>query len=175
MDSYDLLKYIDEEDKSLGVAGMAIALFACDGQEYISAISIEDDEDSFGFAPEAFFGGNPRFSAKLAWLQLMKEFHIFSGLLLGNVFCRHIPVGKEVKKDIVDMVHDLIFEHGGDVCSLEEDEIESLFNKDLKYFHRLFAHPTVADVARDLAHNLRMQRHLTGGDVLDNLRRLSML
>lgn len=172
---YDLLKYSDEIDKSLGVAGMAIALLACDGENYIASVSVEDGEDTLDFAPEAFFIGNPRFSAKIAWMQLMREYHVFSGMLLGNIMCRHIVPSKSLKNDIIDIIHDLVSEHGSQTCSLDEDEIETLFNKDFSYFRRLFSHPAVSDVARDFANTLRIQRRMTAGEVFENLSRLSSI
>lgn len=172
---YEILKYTDELDKSLGIAGMSIALMVCDGENCISAVSVEAGESAVEFAPEAFFACNPRFSAKIAWNQLMREFHIFSGMLLGNVMCRHMALNKNVTQDILDIIHNLLLEQGSDNCSLDDDEIEELFNNDLRYFRRLFSHPAVSDAARDFASNLRIHRRMTAGDVFENLSRLSSL
>ena len=35
------LKYIDEEDKSYGIAGMAVAIMVFDGENLLSSISLE--------------------------------------------------------------------------------------------------------------------------------------
>ena len=172
---YEILKYTDEVDKSLGLAGMAIALMACNGERCISSISVEDGEDSFSFAPEAFFASNPRYSAKLAWSQLLDEVHIFSGMLMGNVFCRHLAASRDLRQEIVDVVHSLIAEHGAEKCDLDNDELEILFNKDIRYFHRLFNYPAVAEAARDFAGTLRIQRRMTAGEAFDYLGRLISL
>lgn len=170
---YEILKYSDEIDKSLGVAGMAIALLACDGENCIATVSLEDNEAAVDFTPEAFFACNPRFSAKIAWNQQMREFHIYSGLLLGNVFCRYIVASKSLRQDIINVLHDLIYEQAEEKCSLENDEIESIFNKDVHYFNRLFNHPGVADAARDFANTLRIQRRMTAGEAFEYLSRLT--
>lgn len=170
---YEILKYVDEIDKSYGMAGMAIALLACDGEHFIATMSIEDGEAAIEFTPEAFFSNNPRFSAKIVWNQMMKEYHIYSGMLLGNVVCRYILSHKDMNRELIDLIHRLISEHGQQKCSLDKDEIDSLFDKDYRYFHRLFNHPAVNEVARDFANTIRIQRRMTAGDVLENLRRLS--
>lgn len=170
---YELLKYTDEVDKSLGIAGMAIALLACDGENFVASVSVDQSGPGLEFAPEAFFAHNPRFSAKIAWNQLMREFHVFSGMLLGNVMCRHLVTNKNVQREIVDILHELISAHGGSECSLENDELDEIFNKDMVYFRRLFSHPAVADVARDFAGALRAQRSMTAGEVFEHLSRLN--
>lgn len=172
---YDILKYTDETDKSLGVAGMAIALLACDGENFISSVSIEEDEDTLMFAPDAFFMGNPRFSAKVAWNQLLREYHVFSGMLIGNILCRHIVPDRSVRSELISLLRSLVAEHGTSVCELEDDEIDSFFSRDMNYFSELFSHPTVIDVAGRFATTLRMQRRMTAGDIFENLSRLSSL
>ena len=172
---YELLRYIDETDKSMVVAGMAIALLACDGENYIASVSVEEGEETLQFTPEIFFDRNTRISAKLAWQQIINEFHIFSGVLLGNILCRYIVADKQLDKELIDVMHRLIEEYGRQDCELDGDEIELLFDKDLCYFHRLFNHPTVIHVAKEFAHNLRLHRRMTRGDVLENLNRLSGL
>ena len=169
------LKYTDENDKSLGVAGMAISLVACDGEDYLAAVSLEEDEDALQMAEEFFFGGNPRFSAKIAWNEILKQFQITSGMMLGNVMCRNLAAGHALDSEMIEMIHDLILSDGQEFCSLERDEIENLYNQEYKYYYRMFSHPTVATIARDFATTLRLQRRMTAGEVIENLRRLSAI
>lgn len=170
---FEELKYTDEADKSLGVAGMAIALLACDSENYIAAVSIEDGEETIDFTPEAFFITNPRFSAKITWNRLMKEYQIYSGMLMGNVICRFVQSHRRLSPETIDLIHDIVREHGCSVCELESDEIDTLFNKDLAYFNRLFNHPSVFEVARDFALTLQKSRRMSAGDVFESLSRLS--
>lgn len=170
---YESLRYTDEYDKSLGIAGMTVAIYACDGERCIAEVSLEEGEESLVFTPETFYAGNPRFSAKIAWNQLMHEFHLISGMVLGNVMCRCMLADKPVSRDILDDIRDFIFEQGHDRCELDDDEIDEIFNKDAQYFRRLFSHPTVADVTTNLAGTLRLQRRMTAGDLFDQLSRLS--
>lgn len=170
---YDELKYIDETDKSLGIAGMSIALMVCDGENTISAVSLNDGEDTITFTPEANFSLNPAFSAKYAWNQLLGELQLFSAMLWANIMCRHILASRQIRQEIINTIHDLIFQHGADLCSLDNDELEALFNKDMRYYHRLFNHPTVAQCADNLATTLRAQRRMSAAEVFERLSRLS--
>lgn len=169
------LKYTDETDKSLGVAGMTISLVACDGENLLASVSLEDNEDAMQFAEEFFFAGNPRFSAKIAWNEMLKQYQVACGMLLGNVMCRRFAVGKGVENDLLKVVHDILADAGHTHCSLEDDEIDSLFNKNYRYYSRLFSHSGVLAVARDFATTLRMRRRLTAGEVFEQLSRLNSL
>lgn len=169
----EFLKYTDEIDKSLGVAGMSVALYACDNEYVIARVSIEDGENTFEFTPEAFLVSNPRFSAKITWAQMNREFQVFRAIFLGNALCRCILAGRPLGRDAYDALHDLIMVQGREQCLLDEDEIEDFISQDLRYYQRLFGHPTVAECARSLAAALRAQRRMTSGDILEHLSRLS--
>ncbi len=171
----NILKYSDETDKSMGLAGMAIALVACDSEELIASVSMEADEEPLQMAGEFFFNGNPSFSAKTAWNEILKQYNIVVGLLFGNVMCRHLCAGKSVDHEILQSVHNIIESEGVTNCSLEKDEIETIYNKNYIYYHQLFSHPSVSVIARDFATSLRMQRRMTAGEVIENLRRLSTI
>lgn len=169
---YDKLKYIDETDKSLGIAGMAITLVACDCEDMLACVSLEDGEESISMAEEFFFNGNPRLSAKIAWNEILKQFQVTAGMLIGNVLCRKFCKGISPEADLLKVVHDIIIEEGARHCSLDEDEADAVYNKNYRYYNRLFMHPTVVGVARDFATALRMQRRMTSGEVIENLRKL---
>lgn len=167
------LKYTDEADKSLGIAGMAITLVACDGEEYLAAVSLEAEEEPLSMAEEFFFSGNPRFSAKIAWKELLKQYQVTTGLLLGNVLCRAFAAGHSPASAAIDAVREIVREEGISHCSLDKDEADSIFNKSYTYYNRLFMHPSVLVIARDFASALQERRRMTAGDVLESLRRLN--
>lgn len=169
------LKYVDEADKALGIAGMAISLVACDGEDFLAAVSIVDGEDSLDMSDEFFFNGNQEFSAKLAWNEMLKQFQLTAGMLLGNVMCRAYAAGHSPSRDTLDAVRRLIREEGSEHCSLDRDEADAIYEKDYDYYSRLFTHPTVVEVARNFASILRTRRRLNAAEVLDNLRRLNSL
>ena len=66
-------------------------------------------------------------------------------------------------------------EEGKDVCSLESDEIEHMFNKSYNYLHKVFNHAGVQSVVHDFARDLKAQRRMSRGEVVEHLRALRML
>lgn len=171
----EILKYKDEADKSLGIAGMAISLFLSDNEHYLAQVSLEEGENAISMGEEFFFIGNPRISAKIAWKEFFKQFQIMSGLMIGNVVCRCYASGKPVSREMVGATKSALLQQAREYCSLEEDESDTVFRRSYDYYNQAFAHPTVCTVARDLASKLRLQRRLTSGEVIDILRQLSAL
>lgn len=169
------LHYTDESDKSLGIAGMAIALVACDSESILASVSLEPDEEAFDFTQDFFFSGNPRQSARIAWNELLRQFQIASSLLLGNVFCRARAAGRAPEAAALDMVRAFIDGEGREYCSLEADEIQAVYDKNLRFHTRLFTHPGVLSVARDFATVLRMRRTMSAGEVFEQLARLNSI
>lgn len=171
----DLMKYADEADKSLGIAGMAISLVACDSEDYLASVSLEEGDEPLELAGEFFFGGNPGISAKIAWNEILRQYQVGSAMIMGNVLCRAHAAGHGLDDRVVDFIHRFICDEGHSMCSLDDDEVENLYNKNFAYYKRLFSHPSVVIIARDFADDLRQRRHMSAGEVLESLRRLNNL
>lgn len=171
-----ILKYKDEADKSLGIAGMAISLVACDGEEYLAAVSLRPGEEAVDMSPDFYFCSTGRYSAKIAWNELLRQYQTAMAMLVGNVLCRSVVgQGRTPAADVVDALREIARTEGADSCQLELDEADSLFNKHYAYYSRLFNHPGVMSVADEFAGTLRRLRYMTGGDVVEALRRLNSL
>lgn len=134
------LKYADEEDKSYGITGMAISMMVWDSEHLLSEISIDGPaDDSIRFTPEFFLTDNPRLSAKIAWTRRLKHFQLSAGMLISNVMCRsYMHRHKEMSDDMKSVLHSLIKEEGHDMCSLDDDEIDAIFDKSFSYLDRIF-------------------------------------
>lgn len=171
----DILRYTDETDKSLGIAGMAISLVAIDGEKMLASVSIEADEEPFDMAQEFFFTGNPRQSARIARNEFFKQFQVMATLALGNVLCRAYSAGHSPAREAMQSVRDFIGDCGRELCSLEDDEIGHAYEHTYDYSNRLFTHPQIVAIARDFATVLRMRRRMTAGEVLEQLSRLNTL
>ena len=174
---YQKLKYRDERDKSYGLAGMAIALVMADGEDMLLQLSLDAPAgESISFTPDFFFQGNPRYSAKLAWNQMVKQLSMVTGMLMGNVMCRsYLLDSQRLSDEVLDEVKKIVADEACDACSLEEDEAENLFRRNFNYFDRLFNHQLVVSVARDFASALQSRRTLSNLEVLDQLRELARL
>lgn len=169
--------YKDESDRCYGATGMAIGLVVFDGEDLLSAIDIDNDAHRLlEMADDFFFAGNPSLSAKSAWDKMVRSFTLTSAMTISNVMCRHIiKEGGQIQNHVKRTLHDVIVDEGCDVCSLEEDEVERIFNKEFSYLLQIFNHQGVQTVAHDFASALAARRRLTRGDVIDHLRSLSML
>lgn len=171
------LKYRDDDDKCYGLTGMAISMVVLDTDHLLSSISLEESPaNRLSFTHEYYFSGDPKMSAKAAWSELVKNYQATVGMLLGNVMCRsyvysHRQLDGSMRSALLDMVE----EEGRDVCSLEDDEIERLFDKLYGYMHKVFSHQGVQSVAVDFSRTLKRDRYMSRADVLENLKALAML
>ncbi len=171
------LKYTDDKDRSYGATGMAIGLMVFDGEDMLASISIDGDPNEMvAMTPEFYFAGNPGVSAKTAWNQMLKNYNLGIGMLMANLLCRHVVNGRHPLPDSLrDFLHDLAREEGKESCSLDDDEIDRLFDKNFSYLNRVFTHRGVQSVAHDFAATLLSRRTLSRLDVLEQLSALHML
>lgn len=171
------LSYIDEEDKCYGATGMAMAVVIFDGEDMLAGINLDAEPDEImEFTDDFYFNGNPGFSAKTAWNQMIKNFNLAMALSIGNVVCRHIiHRSSRVDNETAAFLRSAMVDAGRDHCALEDDETQRLFDKNYAYLTRVFNHYGVQEVARDFANALKQSRHMTRFDVIEHLRALSML
>lgn len=169
-----VLKYRDEADRSLGLAGSAIAIVVWNGEDKLTAISLDNAPgEGLEMTPDFGFAGNPRLSARLAWQMMLKQLELTSAMVMGNVMCRsYVGAGRPLSSQSKAALRALIRDEAVNSCSLEEDETEHLFNRLIDYQNRIFSHSEVARMARDLADDLQSQRRLSVAEVLDRLSRL---
>lgn len=171
------LKYTDDADRCYGATGMAIGLMIFDGEDMLSSISIDGaPDDMVVMSPDYYFSGNPRVSAKVAWNQMLKNYNIGIGMLMANLMCRRIVKNNgSMPSEFKDFLHNLAREEGRDACSLDDDEIDRLFDKNFNYLKRVFSHSGVQSVAHDFASSLLRRRTLSRFEVLELLDALKML
>lgn len=171
------LKYSDENDRSYGAAGMAIGLVVYDGEDMLASISIDaDPNDMVSLTPEFYFAGNPGVSAKTAWNQILKNYNLGIAMVMSNLLCRNLVMRRSgLTDEMRATLHELAMDEGRNSCSLEDDEIDRLFNKNLSYLTRVFSHHGVQSVAHDFAAQLLSRRSLSRLDVLEQLASLRML
>lgn len=171
------LKYSDDTDKAYGLAGMAIAMVAMDGERLLESMSLDAAPgEAVRFTPDFYFSGNPRLSARIAWYEILKHFQLSTGMIIGNVMCRSY-VGKHcaVADNVRQGIYECVAQEGHDSCSLDDDEIQQLFSKSYNEMHRMFIHSGVQAVAREFATTIGRVREMSRGDVIEQLRMLSML
>ena len=171
------LSYKNEDDKCYGATGMAVGMVVLDGEKMLAAVSLDAEPgDIIEYTDEFFFSGNPGLSAKTAWAHIVNNYNLSVGLLIANVMCRSLVLNSEpVTPDIKEHLRHQAVDEGTEWCSLEEDEINRLFDKNYSYMMRVFNHRGVQSIVHDFARTLKDHRRMTRFEVLEQLRALTML
>lgn len=172
------LKYSDSTDKSYGLSGAAIGLYIFDGEAFLGDITLDPESgEPLGLTPDFYFAGNPRISAKSVWKMMLENFHLTQAMAISNLLCRRIVAAQQedVPRQEQHLLRKYIFEEGKQTLSLDQDEMEKIFDKDYLYLRRIFSHPGVRNVAALLADTLRTKeavRREEALEILSLLRRL---
>lgn len=171
------LRYKDESDRAYGLTGMAVALVLWDGEPMLAAVSLDNDPgDGVEFTPAFGFSGNPRLTASLAWREMLRQYELSTAMVMGNAMCRsYVGASRPLTSAVSAALKALIRDEGREMCQLEDDEIDMVYNKTYRYLDRVFTHAGIAAVARDFADVLRTRRRLTAAEVFDNLSSLNNL
>ncbi len=162
------LKYKDEYDRAIGLAGMAIALYACDGEQFLASVSVDlPTGEGIKLTPDFGYDSNPALSAKFVWKQLLHRYELSAAMILGNAMCRsYIGQGKRFDSSTDSLLRDIINDEGKSICDLEYDETRSIYNKTHQFLDRIFTHSTVASTAQEFADMLCRQRTLCSTEIL---------
>jgi hypothetical protein len=177
MENKSPLKYSNEKDRSYGIAGMAISMVVWNGEEQLSAISIDNPlGEGVELAPEIIFAGNPHFSPRTAWQQQVKKLELSAAMIMGNAMCRaYLNRKRGISSKVNASLKALVRDEARTICSLEDDEIDALYNKTYRYLEQLFSHEGVAGLARELANELTERRRLSAAETLEMLRALNRI
>lgn len=171
------LSYKNEDDKCYGATGMAMAIVIFDGEDMLVGIDLDAQPDQvMQFTSDFYFNGNPGYSAKNAWNQILKNFNLAMAMSIANVLCRSVVLEEhQLEREMADTLRQMMIEEGTSNCALDEDETSHLFDKNFSYLNRVFNHHGVRSVAHDFARALRAHRSMTRMDILDHLHPLTML
>lgn len=167
--------YSDEDDKCYGLTGMIISLNVFDSDDMLREISLDSEHgDSISFTPDFFFCSNPRYSAKIAWKEMVKQYQLLTGLVIGNVLCRYnVSRKKELDSEVMDDLKSLIAYEGHDMCSFDDDEIDHIFNQTLGYLNNVFSNRKIHSLADGFVNVLKRRRTMSGSEVLEEFQLLN--
>ncbi len=170
------LSYLNEDDRAYGLAGMAISLAALNAMDRVAEVSLDTDGPMVSFSHAYYFAGSPSISPKSTWDNLVQNFHITSAMVLANLMARSVVrMHEEVPPELLAEVHTQILEEGRETCSLEDDEIDALFNKTLSYTRRIFGNPRLHPAIGEFARLLSQRRVLSGREIIDELHMLQLI
>ena len=170
------LSYLNEDDKAYGLAGMAISLAALDAMDRVAEVSLDNAGPMVTFSNQYYFSGSPSISPKATWDNLLHNYDVTSAMVISNVMARSlVRLRRDVPSDVMKKIHEEIAEEGRDVCSLEDDEIETIYDKTRSYMGRIFRNPRLHPAIEDFARTLSRRRSLSGNEIIDELRALSLI
>ncbi len=156
------LKYKDEEDRAYGLGGMVVSMYLLDNEKYIDSVSMDADPDEgMQFTADFFHLPNPNLSPKAVWNDSLSRFNLLNGLLLSNLMSRALVRHNEsITREIYQLMMEMLIDEGQDLCSLDEDEIKELYNKNFSYYHEVFSNDTVNRTVRGIVDKLIQERSL---------------
>ena len=170
------LRYQNEDDRAYGLAGMAIAIAALDAIDRVAEISLDADGPMVSFSHEYYFSGSPSISPKVSWNNLLHNFYITSSMAISNLMARSlVRLHQDLPKKLLEEVHSEMRTEGKDTCSLEEDEVDRIYNRSVTGMRRIFANPRLHPAIDEFAGTLSRRRHLSGTEIYDELRILRLI
>lgn len=170
------LEYSNEDDRAYGLAGMAISLAALDAFDRVAEISLDSGDTMVEFSHEYYFSGSPSISPKSTWDNLVRNFHITTTMVVGNMMSRSlVRMHRDIPVEILGALHDEVVREGEESCGLDADEVDILFNRALSYSRRIFANPRLHPAIEEFARVISRRRTLSGREIRDELHLLQLL
>lgn len=170
------LTYLNEDDRAYGLAGMVISLASLDAIDRVAEVSIDAEGPMVEFSHEYYFPGSPTISPKAVWDNLIQNFHITTSMVVSNILARSIVrLKEEAPQDVMQQIHDEVEREGRETCSLEDDEIENLYQNALMRARRIFRNPRLHPAIDEFARVISRRRSLSGMEILDELHLLQLI
>lgn len=164
------LQYSNEDDRAYGLAGMAITMASLDALDRITEVFLDAEGPMVTFANNYYFSAAPSVSPKVVWENLMTNFQLTTSLVLSNVMARSlVRLGEDAGDDVYDEVRSLVREEGRDICSLDDEESDLVFEKMLRHSRRLFHNPRLHPAVKQLAGVISRRRRLSVIDLAEEL------
>ena len=168
------LKYKDDTDRAYGLTGMSVCLCLMDSERFLMHLDLDSEADQgMVFTPDFYQIQNQKLSAKAVWAGNLNHFKLLTGMMISNLMCRAlVRDGKEITRELSDLVLRNLQTEGAPLCSLEADETGRLYTESYNFFHRVFCHPQVDTLVEALVRELQQKRHVEAETVLQILRPL---
>ncbi|MDE6078087.1 MAG: hypothetical protein K2G29_10175 [Muribaculaceae bacterium] len=170
------LSYLNEDDRAYGLAGMVISLASLHAIDRVAEICLDSKGPMVEFSHRYYFAGSPSMSPKASWDHLVQNFHLTTSMVVANVLARSVVRLKEdAPASVMDEIFSEVEREGRDTCSLEDDEIENLYNNALQRARRLFRNPRLHPAIDELVKVISRKRRLSGMEIADELHLLQLI
>ncbi len=170
------LSYKNEEDRTYGLTGMAVALAYMDALDRVASISLDSDGPMVTFSNEFYYLGSQSASPKAVRRKLTENYQLTSVLAVSNVLSRcyvheHISPADE----LLEPLREAIGAEGKETLDLDDDEIEQVFSRVVSYSRRIFGNLRLHPLIDKFAGTIGRRRTLTGREIAEELEYLRML
>lgn len=170
------LAYLNEDDRAYGLAGMVISLASLHAIDRVAEVSLDAEGPMIEFSHRYYFPGSPNISPKASWDNLVQNFHLTTSMVVANVLARSIVrMHEEAPEDVMKEIFSEVEREGQETCSLEDDEIENLYNNVLMHTRRLFRNPRLHPAIDEFARVISRKRRLSGMEIRDELNLLQLI
>ena len=170
------LTYLNEDDRAYGLAGMVISLASLDALDRVAQVCLDAEGPMVEFSHAYYFVGSPSISPKSTWDNLVQNFHLTTSMVVSNILARSLVRLKEnVPEQVMRQIYEEVEREGKDTCSLEDDEIENLYNNALRRSQRIFGNPRLHTAIDEFARVISRRRLLSGMEIMDELHLLQLL
>lgn len=164
------IKYSNEDDRAYGLAGMAISMASLDALDRITEIFLDADGPMVSFTNDYYYAFSPSVSPKAVWTNLLNNLQLTTSLVLGNIMARSlVRLGREAEDEVFNEIRDLVRQEGSEVCSLDREEADAMFEKMMRHSRRLFYNPRLQPAVRELAGVISRRRRLSVIDLAEEL------
>ena len=172
----ETLIYKNEEDRAYGLAGMVIAVASLDAIDRVAMVSLDSDGPMVTFSHEFYFPGSQSANPKAIWHRLFDNFRLTSTMAISNVLSRrYVHEHTDEVEDMLTPLREVITQEGADVCSLESDEVDRIFERMLSHSSRIFGNRRLSPFIDEFAGIIARRRHLSGREIAEELSLLQML
>lgn len=170
------LKYKNEEDRAYGLAGMAIAAASLDSIERVDFVSLDSEGPMVTFSSEFYYPSSQAASPKFTWKRLLENYQLASTMAVSNVLSRrYVHERTQEVDDMLSPLRDVIALEGKEICALDADEVEQIFDSVLTFSRRIFGNRRLLPLIDEFAGIIARRRTLTGREIAEELSLLRML
>lgn len=169
-------RYSNDRDKARGCAAMAIALMACDAEDLISTVNLDAPAGSNMVMSHDFaYPANPCMGAKILWKNNVKDLRAMTTMVVANITCRsYLADAKAPDADTLEAIRAAVHTEGADVCGLEADECDRIYNSCMATVRRVFGHRSVMDATDRFAAHLVVRRSMSLSEIIEYLSSLGL-
>jgi len=165
------MKYKDLDDKCYGVAGMAMGITLLEGDSLFAGVTLDaEGMDCIQFTQDYYFSGNPRVPASDSWHTMVAHYQLSVGVAIANALCRKM-IGENAAIDhtLREKLLEAARADGMEMCNLDDDEVDPIFDKAFGYLQRAFGNRDVRRGVEAIVGALKEQHTLSRAEVTELL------